>query len=390
MRKTNGIMVGCVVTLLAQGCELQKIDPVNWGSAGSLNGNGGSFGEVAKGGTSSIGGSSANGGSPINGSPINGGTNASGGASAGGGPTSITGSSATGGATSTGGSAATTAAGGCDLSKPFGTPQRAVDTLDSTSSEDSISVSSDGLSAIVSVAAANNKFHLKFYTRSLVTQHFSNQQALSGDTNINDATLVQRQPRLTRDGLHLFYTSVGTNYTVVLYSSRSSTFASFDAPTGVDGTGTAIVNTTASTDSPWIDDRNNVFYWSTDGIIRSATVSLAGIALLFTNATIAEGIHLTSMIQDLHPMLSGDQLTLYFSSNRVSGADASHMTYQRIWKASRSSTMTGWSDPSLVSELDQFGTTYMPSDISSDGCTIYFSGYVTGENAHLYQATKPL
>jgi hypothetical protein len=137
MRTTNGFLLGCVVALTAQGCSLTKLDPINEGSAGSGNDNGGAAGDNATGGKNSKGGTSTKGGSTSKaGSSSKGGTTAkssntnvenaagntaqggateNGGSTTTGGASNSTSSNATGGTSTTGGTGnvgGTTAIGG--------------------------------------------------------------------------------------------------------------------------------------------------------------------------------------------------------------------------------------------------------------------------------------
>jgi len=142
MRISQWFGVSCSAAILAQGCSLQKIDPVNWDHAGSDNGgNAGNGGTHAKsgtsgnangaathqggastseagqgansagggnGGTSNVGGTMASGGTAtLGGTAATGGTSAaSGSSSIGGGGAGVSGAPATGGTSAAGGSSA--------------------------------------------------------------------------------------------------------------------------------------------------------------------------------------------------------------------------------------------------------------------------------------------
>ena len=140
MKKSNVFYFGWLVAITSQACSLTKLDPINEGSAGTGNENGGAAGSEATGGKSAKGGSTAKvgssskggssaksssthventagntaqGGSSETGGTTNiGGSSTTGGTSATGGTTNIGGSSTTGGTTNVGGAGGTTATGG--------------------------------------------------------------------------------------------------------------------------------------------------------------------------------------------------------------------------------------------------------------------------------------
>jgi hypothetical protein len=79
------------------------------------------------------------------------------------------------------------------------------------------------------------------------------------------------------------------------------------------------------------------------------------------------------------PALSGDGLTVYFASNRMS-------TVRRIWTASRTATTSPFSAPVLVDGITPSDPS--PGWVSNDGCRLYFSnGGPT--NGRMYVASKP-
>ncbi|MGC4093580.1 MAG: hypothetical protein QM756_37915 [Polyangiaceae bacterium] len=84
----------------------------------------------------------------------------------------------------------------------------------------------------------------------------------------------------------------------------------------------------------------------------------------FTAASLVDGAN--SAVGEAFPVVTADELTIYFLSDRPAGVGA-----YDIWVASRSST----SDPfSNATPLDALNTpeTEMPSWVSPDGCRLYF------------------
>ena len=247
-----------------------------------------------------------------------------------------------------------------------------------------MSVSANGLSAIVAVSEAESNYRLKYYERTSINEPFMIQQSISGESNINTDGFVEMDPRLSRDGLYLFFTADTSSYSELVYSSRKSTAAAF-GPWSVLG----VVAQWKT--APWVDKQYSVVYW-VDGFSRiwQASASFAGSVPQFSDYGFTTGIVDPGM-HDNSVVLTDDQLTLYFSSDRlIPFGNNSFYGHYRIWKASRNSTSAGWSNLTPVDELDQFATSYFPTDVSPDGCIIYFRAKNTGErDFHLYQAIKP-
>jgi hypothetical protein len=340
MRNINSFVIGCTTALVAQGCGGQGGDQLDRGHAGS-----------------------------------------------GGASTSTDGNNASGGKSAEGGNSAT---GGCDLSKPFGTPVMIVESLGLTQGEHSMSVSDDGLSAVVAVAESERNYKLKHYVRSSITESFKNQEALNGDASVNIDGFVNTDPRLARDGLSLFFTASKGGKSVLAYSSRESTTAPFGPWVQLD------VGDSQNS-APWIDAENKVLYWaSTAGILR-ASASFAGSVPQFSGITEAigfrePGTNVTTFA------LTDDQLTMYYSSNPdrtlrnpgMMGSSSGYNGYDEIWIATSTALGRGWNSRVAVKELDQFLASHYPTDVSPDGCIIYFRAKPNALlDFHLYQAVKP-
>jgi hypothetical protein len=361
---------------------------------GGLTSSGGNT-ATAAGNSSTAGGTTATAGSSSTmGGTSTGSTSAVGGITSVGGASSSTvgGTSATATSTSvaggtqisTGGTApvdaGTGGSGGCDLSQPFGTPFQVVPSS-LTSKENGISVSADGLTAIVAInpGGTGGNYDLKAYSRSSITVPFANQKELPGASNIN-TTSDDEYPRLSRDGLTLFYSICNHGGCYINFVTRTISTADFGSQSQITGISQ---NQGSSSRGPWISPDNVDFYWTESSKIYHATVSS------HTSANVGKVTELNAdNASDFTLALTDDQLTLYLSSDRwdASGTDAG--APYRIWTTMRTSKSATWKTPSLVTELDQGGGNHYVHDVSPDGCIIYFSALVDNQ-WHLYQASKP-
>jgi len=136
--------------------------------------------------------------------------------------------------------------------------------------------------------------------------------------------------------------------------------------------------------SPWISaDGLRLYYARDDGEPAYTRIIMAqrdSTDDLWSESMVFSGIHINGT-HDKYPALTGDELTMFYSSDR-SGEWA-------IWKTTRNSIGEQFSNPTMVGELSSDGTPGSPS-ILPDGLTIYFHVTPPGiNNGDLYRATRP-
>lgn len=85
-------------------------------------------------------------------------------------------------------------------------------------------------------------------------------------------------------------------------------------------------------------------------------------------------------VGDHAPVLTHDQLTLYFAGQRAAAS-------VEIMKTTRPSLTEAWSDPTVVSSVSSDGDDE-PNWLSADGCRLYLTSTAHG-NDDLYVATRP-
>jgi hypothetical protein len=101
----------------------------------------------------------------------------------------------------------------------------------------------------------------------------------------------------------------------------------------------------------------------------------------FGNVGPVPGINTTSDEDD--PSLTGDQLLLFFNSNRAGGSGGND-----IWVATRELISDPWGTPIPVSEVNTAGDDATP-DVSRDGLTLYWSANGAAGAKDLWVATRP-
>jgi len=100
--------------------------------------------------------------------------------------------------------------------------------------------------------------------------------------------------------------------------------------------------------------------------------------------TLVSGINLNTSTGEDYPLISADDLTLYFASSRAGGLGGSD-----IYIAKRTSVVAGFSDPVPFTEVNT-AAAELPSWISADGCEFWFSRVTATSSYDFYVARRPL
>ena len=203
----------------------------------------------------------------------------------------------------------------CDVTKPFGPPVL-VSGINTSGAERSGWLSTDALTIWFAAASIGaSDRNLFVATRASVAESFSNVMPLVG---VNTSMYDEDHPSFTDDGLEMFLQAGGLE---VHHSIRTSTAEAF-------GAHTAVVNDSGVDRYPWI---------------------------------------------------TGDGLTLYFSSNRTGNPD--------LYRVTRPDRATPFSVPEAVSELNT-STDEIAPVVSSDGLEIFFGKYLGVGDIGVYRAIR--
>ena len=238
-------------------------------------------------------------------------------------------------------------------------------------------------------------------------------------------------PRLTADGLQLFFSRALTGLDFVLYrTKRASRSAAFEAPTEVLGLAHP-VNEYDSHPFPLPDGSaiyfqrslgttRDIFFAAMSGSGFTTPVAVTGLSApavnerapyLATDGTMwlelevpdggtgrriatapqsrADAFGTTTLVElstpasadDKNPVISSDGLTLYFASTRTPNTGGSD-----IWVAHRASASSAWDPPQPVTFLSS-AVDEEPSWISPDDCELYF-GRIVGSAYHIFRARR--
>jgi hypothetical protein len=270
----------------------------------------------------------------------------------------------------------------CDLAKPFAAPVL-VAGVNSTADDSQAAMSADELTIYVASSRTGGPGKSDMYaaTRATKTANFGALALMAGVNSAgNDGSAT-----VTSDGLAFYVASDrATPATYDLYvATRATATAAFGPPTLIAGLST----TTTLDGSPYINGGGTVLYFDSDrggtrDIFRTSRPSANGAF----GAPVLVGELNSPTADDKYPVVSGDELSVYFGSDRPGSAGFD------IWEAHRTTISDGFGTPRLSINLNSTATD-LPVWISSDGCRLLLSsdrttGAVGGRD--LYLATRPL
>jgi len=248
----------------------------------------------------------------------------------------------------------------CNPAMPFAAPVPVTE-LNTLDSDESARLSPDELTVYFSTNRAGTLGGYDIYTATRATRDtpFGNIHAVAG---VN-TTAGQRGPVITGDGLVLYgIIGAAPNYEIGR-ATRPTTSAKFSALTAI----TTLNGTANDTLSSLVPDESVVYFGSDrggDGGLYSAVRMPGGDYRL---PALIPGTLINTPDTEGDPVISPDQLTLFFSSNRVGGAGNSD-----IWMARRTSVATGFDAPVNLFSLNST-VVDAASWVSPDGCVIYLT-----------------
>ena len=179
----------------------------------------------------------------------------------------------------------------------------------------------------------------------------------------------------------LYFGSEGLAGWEIYAASRMSTFDPFISPQPVSP-----VNSGNSDFNPYVLPDGNVMYLTSNRLVGfSAKIFRSEVqGGAFIEPVMVEGLSGGASVTDTKAVVTPDELTIYFASDRP---DDNAAGLNDIWKATRSSKADPFESVNIVEELNS-PVLDEPSWISADGCTLYFQSARTNLR-RVYVARKP-
>lgn len=256
----------------------------------------------------------------------------------------------------------------CKSTTPFGAPQK-LGGINTAGSEEKPRISADELSLYF-----ERDGELVVATRPNVASAFANATSLSVNGSARETS-----PALRGDGLLIVFQSDRTTDGSVggwdlFAASRESTAVDFTSLGNV-----GLVNTSNHEVDPYLLPNGLVLYWASQGSgapqpydIKRGTLIQGGFTA--SNAAVFAQVN-TTTFEEASPVVSADELTLYFSANDRTGGKGSW----DVWLATRTSTSDPFGAPINVSELNGSAID-QPGSITADGCRMYLASDRDGQS----------
>jgi hypothetical protein len=175
-------------------------------------------------------------------------------------------------------------------------------------------------------------------------------------------------PALSPDGRTLYFTRDGQ-----IYVTRRATWDDpFDVPTSFE-----VVNHDSFLEGdPFVSADGTTLYFDTN---RDGDYNIYSVRLDRPGAKPMPVTINLPFKNDSAPILTDDNLTIYFSSNRLSSLN------NDIWMAQRTTERDGFGEPISVVSLEPMD---YPEAISPDGCTLWYDSTPAGQG-QIYYSQRP-
>jgi Tol biopolymer transport system component len=274
----------------------------------------------------------------------------------------------------------------CDPATPFGVPELVpgLDVSSATAVAD-VRLSPDSLTAYLSMQdGPGDVGYYDLYTASRGTPSspFGTVVPLPGSQlNTTDS---EASPTVSGDGLTLIFQRMtpSTDPAYLYYATRVSPFMPFTAVAPLPGI--ADLGVTSVT-TPFLREDGQVLYF----VFVSLLAPTAGTDIYrasWNGSTLDPPVvvrELDTSFSELAPVVTPDDLTVYFASDRGDGGAQGNFD---IWTATREHTTDPFSTPVNVKELNTPGYE-APTFVTRDGCTLYLTSS-RGGKLLAYVATK--
>jgi hypothetical protein len=265
----------------------------------------------------------------------------------------------------------------CSPTSPFGAPVL-VAGLQSNATEGGLRLTPDELTGFFWSTRPGGPGTTNLYvaTRPDRTAPFANVTLLSS----LDVAGNQYDPTVTADALTLAFGSdrASTDGTYDLFlATRATTAADFGGVTALSS-----LNTSSNDQQPFLVPDGSEIYFSSDrsgdsDIYRARLVGGGG----FGAPSALTEIN-TAGIADEHPVVSADDLTMFFSSTRAGGVGNID-----VWTATRANVSTPFGGLTDVMPVNT-ASKDIPDWISPDGCRLYLHSDRDGGSPHEYVASR--
>ena len=263
----------------------------------------------------------------------------------------------------------------CDVTSPFGPPSL-VDGVNTTDDDRWGWESADGLTIYFARAPAGGEaFDLYVATRGDPEAPFSATSVLATSTPFSE-----KRPVVTADGLTLYMETTGSaSDTDIRVATRTDTTVDFPSSVSIAG-----VDGPKNEFNPWISGDGLTLYFTSD---RDGYNDIFMTTRATADASFATPVAVTelnSAYGDYMGALRGDGLEIFFGSSRDT-----NLANDDIFHATRASPSEPFGATSKIAELSGATTNEYPSWVSADGCQLLFTSNRGGAGYDIWLASRP-
>lgn len=253
----------------------------------------------------------------------------------------------------------------CDLTKPFGIPVQVGGIHDPAANDSHASLTADELTIyFASDRDGTNVWHLYSATRASRSEPFGTPRLLAGGVY---STQGESHPSVSPDGNTIYFDSqrvmVGSN---LFTSTRANATVEFPPATMIPGD--YLIDPAITADGK---------------VLYAADLSTGRLARLDRGSS-GFGSPQTVALPTNNSVVSpvtNDDLTMFLSFGDSTG--------HSIAVTHRSSTDSGFPEPTVVAELATGASIAEPSWLSPDGCRLYLTYAVANGKQTIYMASRP-
>jgi hypothetical protein len=270
--------------------------------------------------------------------------------------------------------------GGCNPNAPFGFPENVTE-LNTAQHEYYARISPDNRTIYFARRNPNDDAggaygisgEIMVATRSVPSGPFGAPQVVP---NVNDPTATDLSPTVTGDGLTMYLDSYRSTAGRGIYvAARGPGAPQFSASARFPDTAGAI-NGGGEDGTPYILPDNSALYFFSSRLNGLQIWRAARIDGGF-DVPVEQPVINSATATDLGPVVTPDDLTIYFGSTRPR-ADGGTAGGYDIYMAKRTDKSLPWGTPTMVEELSAPNSSEEPTSITANGCTLYFHSQRNG------------
>jgi hypothetical protein len=269
----------------------------------------------------------------------------------------------------------------CDLSRPFGAPTEVTELTLTGASSTQARLTHDGREIVFTkLPSDGGPSSMLIAARADLTSPF---QAPADLVIPGFETTGTASPSLTGDKRALYFQSNATAKPDILVATRADAAGPFP-----DAATIAAIDTTEAEVGPYVLADHSALYFSAardpaGGVDAAGPITVRIFRSPVAAGFIGPGVEVNLAGVAFSPVVSPDELTIFFSSSRTGTVGVAD-----VWTARRANKAEAFGTPTNVAELNVAGANQAPTFITDDLCTLYLQSDRTGGSTKIYRATR--